>query len=91
LKTKKDRNYSFIHTKRRLSERYGIDIDIDDYEYLCAKISNNDDIQLIMMEKQKNDIQYTYDLEFKYKRKIRVVWSHVRNCITTALKKDKNE
>jgi hypothetical protein len=87
MKTIKDRNYSFNHTKERLKERYGIDISIDDYDYLCTKVITNDDINIIMMEKQDNDIQYTYDLDFKYKGTLRVVWSDKRQCITTVLER----
>lgn len=87
MKTVKDREYSFNHTKKRLLERYGIDITIDDYDYLCTKVITNDDITLRMTEKQDKDIQYTYDLDFKYRGKIRVVWSNERQCITTALER----
>jgi len=87
MKTIKDREYSFNHTKKRLKERYGIDITIDDYNYLCTKVITNDDITLIMMEKQDNDTQYTYDLDFKYRGIIRVVWSGSRQCITTVLER----
>jgi len=86
MKTEKDREYSFNHTKNRLLERYNIEITLDDYNYLCRKIESKKDLVLIMVEKQKNDTQYVYDLNFKYKNRIRVVWSEKRNCITTVLK-----
>ena len=87
MKTIKDRTYSFNHTKKRLKERYGIDISIDDYDYLCTKVITNDDITIVMMEKQDSDIQYTYDLDFKQRGAIRVVWSDKRQCITTVLER----
>lgn len=40
-----------------------------------------------MIEKQKNDTQYTYDLHFPYRTEVRVVWSEKRQCITTALER----
>ena len=87
MKTEKDRWYSFNHTKERLLERYDIDISNKDYDYLCTKIINNDGITTVMIEEQDNDIQYTYDVDFKYKATIRLVWSAKRQCITTALKR----
>ena len=87
MKTKKDREYSFNHTKERLLERYDIDISHKDYDYLCTKIINNDGITTVMIEEQDNDTQYTYDIVFKYITTVRVVWSETRQCITTALKR----
>jgi len=52
-KTVKDRSYSFNHTKQRLSERYGIDINQDHYDILCDNIKNNKGVVLVMIEKQK--------------------------------------
>jgi len=60
-KTVKDRSYSFNHTKQRLSERYGIDINQDHYDILCDNIKNNKGVVLVMIEKQKNDTKYTND------------------------------
>lgn len=85
MKTVKDREYSFNHTKQRLLERYEMVIIREDYEYLCKKIKDNDNVTMVMMEAQEGDIQYTYDLDFEYRGKIRVVWSNARDCITTAL------
>ena len=87
MKTKKDRKYSFNHTKERLMERYGIFITIKDYNNLCKKITNNDNVALVMIERQDKDVQYTYDLDFKEGQPIRVVWSNTRDCITTALER----
>ena len=87
MKTIKDRHYSFKHTQKRLGERYDIEISLMDYDYLCKKIKSNDDVVLIMTEKQKNDIQYTYDLNFKYRGTIRAVWSEERQLITTVLER----
>jgi hypothetical protein len=42
MKTKKDRAYSFEHTKQRLQERYSMVLSKADYEHLCrcAKLGN---------------------------------------------------
>ena len=87
MKTVKDRNYSFNHTKQRLLERYGIDITMKEYDYLCKKVESNRNILLVMIEKQKDGDQYTYDLTFKYKGVIRVVWNKDKKYITTALRR----
>jgi hypothetical protein len=71
----------------RLKERYGIDITEDDYNYLCKKVESNRDVLLIMIEKQKDDQQYTYDINFKYRGVIRVVWSKKKGYITTVLER----
>jgi hypothetical protein len=88
MKTVKDRAYSFNHTKERLLERYGIFITIKDYNKLCKKIKDNNGVVMVMMESQKGDTQYTYDLDFKEGQPIRVVWSNIRDCITTALERN---
>jgi len=85
MKTIKDTNYSFEHTKLRMKERYAMSITRDEYDLLCKKVRTKNDVRLIKEEKQDGDIQYVYDLQFTYKGKIRVVWSKERNCITTVL------
>lgn len=87
MKTVKDRDYSFEHTKKRLKERYNIAITITDYDYLCNKVKGKKDLISVMSEKQDGDIQYTYDLQFQYRGVIRVVWSETRQYITTVLKR----
>ena len=84
-KTRKDRNYSFEHTKLRILQRYNLRITLDAYNYLCHMIKNNINITLIDKEEQKNDVQSIYDLDLGLDGKIRVVWSNERNYITTAL------
>ena len=87
MKTIKDKHYTFKHTQKRLKERYDIKISLMDYNYLCEKVESHKDVILIMIEKQKNDVQYIYDLNFKYRGTIRVVWSEERHLITTVLKR----
>lgn len=86
-KTIKDRKYSFEHTAKRLKERYSIELNLKEYDDLCKKIESNRDVLLVMIEKQKDGDQYTYDLNFKYRGTIRVVWNKKRQCITTALER----
>ena len=88
MKTKKDKEYSFQHTKARLLERYDLGISRDHYDNLCDRIKNNRNAVVIEIEYQKNDTQYIYDLDFPYRNAIRVVWSEKRQCITTALPRE---
>jgi hypothetical protein len=89
MKTIKDRTYSFHHTRDRLKERYGIDLDMEGYDFICHKVQNTKDRSLIATEHHKDDTQYIYDLAFHFRGDIRVVWSEKRQCITTVLKRDK--
>jgi len=41
MKTIKDRNYSFNHVKKRLEERYNLDINIKDYDNLNWRVSSD--------------------------------------------------
>lgn len=87
MKTVKDRNYSFNHTKLRLLQRYNLVITMDHYDFLCHMIKNNIGRTLVEVEKQKSDVQYIYDLKWDLMPKIRVVWSEKRQRITTAIKR----
>jgi len=88
MKTKKDRTYSFNHTKLRLKQRYNIDdLTIKQYDNMCKKILNSQNTIMVKKEGGKNNIQIIYDLEFVYCDPIRVVWSEKRQCITTVLKR----
>lgn len=87
MKTIKDRDYSFNHTKKRLKERYNIEITMTDYDYLCNKVQTKNDIILIMTETEGDDTQNTYDLQFEYRGIVRVVWSENRQCVTTVLRR----
>ena len=57
------------------------------YDHMCQKILDKKNAIIIETEFQKNDIQVTYDLEFRYRNPIRVVWSEKRQCITTVLER----
>ena len=88
MKTKKDIEYSFNHTKLRLQERYGIDdLTVEQYNHMCKKIIQKRNAIKIETEYQDNDIQIIYDVEFVFIDPIRVVWSEKRQCITTVLKR----
>jgi len=88
MKTKKDINYSFNHTKERILERYNIkNLTMEQYNHMCQKILNKQNAIEIETEHQDNDTQIIYDLEFMHRNPIRVVWSEKRQCITTVLKR----
>lgn len=85
MKTKKDRNYSFEHTKLRLLQRYDLEITQDHYDFLCHMIRHEIGTTLVSTEKQKGDTQHIYDLRHDLYSPIRVVWSEKKGYITTAL------
>jgi hypothetical protein len=87
MKTIKNIEYSFNHTKDRFKERYGIDISRNDYDHLCDIIRNSREGLPKIVEKQKHDTQEIIDLPFMFKNKnnIRIVWSVVKDYVTTAL------
>ena len=84
MKTKKDRLYSFNHTRKRLRDRYGIKINGVDYAEMCERVNKKKDVRLISEEKQKKDVQQIYHMSFKGNT-IRVVWSTLNKRITTVL------
>ena len=88
MKTIKDRNYSFNHTKQRLQERYDIDdLTMKQYDHMCDKILQRRNAIMVEEEYQDGDTQIIYDLEFVHRDPIRVVWSEKRQRITTVLER----
>ena len=89
MKTKKDRLYSFNHTQQRMADRYGILIDIEDYNEMCDRVDKKKGVKFISEENQKKDIQQIYDMSIKSMicptKVIRVVWSRANKCIKTVL------
>jgi hypothetical protein len=94
MKTIKDIEYSYKHTKDRFKERYDIELSRNDYDHLCDIIRNSlENVDFvtnadIWVEHLKNDTQYIIGFPLKLKGKdVVVVWSEQRDCITTALPK----
>lgn len=87
MKTIKDIEYSFDHTRERISERYGIDITREDYNELCRRANLKENVEFMSEDSQKNDVQVVLVMPFKDVQ-LKVVWSTSRQCITTALSKD---
>jgi len=88
MKTKKDIEYSFNHTKDRILERYDFKITREFYDGMCKDIKElSSATTLIDVEKQKDDTQIIFDIKYKFMEPIRVVWSDMRSCITTAIKR----
>ena len=84
MKTKKDILYSFNHTRKRLEERYGIEINAMDYAEMCEHIDKKENVLFITLEKQKNDVQEIYDVYLR-STLVRVVWSRSNRWIKTVL------
>ena len=81
MKTKKDINYSFQHTKNRILERYKKVIDRKWYDEMCERIKDGHGFTYLDSAKDSGDTQLIVKVE-----NIIVVWSENRQCITTALK-----
>lgn len=81
MKTIKDKNYSFNHVKKRLTERYNLDITIDEYDKLCQMVIDNKGTIFINSE---NNTQEIYNILIGLTT-IKVVWSVERKLITTVL------
>jgi len=84
MKTKKDLLYSFNHTKERMEDRYGIEINAMDYAEMCENIIHKKNVLFITSEKQKNDVQEIYDVYLR-STLVRIVWSTTNKWIKTVL------
>ena len=89
-KTRKDRNYSFNHTKQRILERYNLEITREWYDEMCDRIINNrPGWRQIDLIPQDDDTQIIIELNgsclVESGDEIIVVWSDKRQYITTAL------
>ena len=87
MKTIKDIEYSFEHTRERIKERYGVDINREDYNELCVRANLKENVVFMSEKKQKNGVQQVLIMPFKDVQ-LKVVWSTSRQCITTVLPKD---
>lgn len=84
MKTLKDANYSREHTQQRYLERYGEELSDEEYDELCDIIK--EDTQTVLIRKEKGDIQRTYYVKFKSKRKmIKAVWHTKLRYVKTVL------
>ena len=80
MKTVKDFNYHFEHTKKRLKERYNLDINYDEFNSLSVVLAINKE-SLIIVENRSQEI---HQINFKGKNVI-FVYNNVAGCITTSL------
>jgi len=88
MKTKKDIEYSFNHTKDRLLERYDLKITRAFYDGMCNDIKEKSPVVTVVnVETQKDDVQIIVDIKYKFIETLRVVWSENRQYITTAIKR----
>lgn len=78
MKTIKDKEYSFNHTKERLLERFNLSLNRKEYEILCNLINNK---TLLVKE---NNIQEIHLILWKNKR-IKAVFNTKKQYITTVL------
>jgi len=78
MKTIKNREYSYNHTKQRMLERFNIHINKRDYNKLCNLISSR---TIVMRESVTQEIHI---IDWKEKT-FTVVFNTEKNCITTVL------
>lgn len=78
MKTVKDREYSFNHTKERLSERFDLSLTRKEYKTLCSLINKK---TLLVKEDDKQEIHL---ISWKNK-KIKAVFNLDKQYITTVL------
>lgn len=78
MKTIKDKEYSFNHTKERMIERFNLSLNRKEYETLCGLISEK---TLLIKE---NNIQEIHIISWKNKQ-IKVVFNSEKKYITTVL------
>jgi len=81
MKTKKDIDYSFEHTKQRLAERYGLWLTRPEYVQLCTSVQNYKG----QYESTAGDVQKVVAVPFRGVL-VTCVYSWNRSCITTVLK-----
>lgn len=79
-------DYSFGHTRKRMLERYNLNITRQDYDTLCENVRKKKGVTEIGREDQKGCTQIIYTTSFK-DRTILLVYEDTRDCITTVLPK----
>lgn len=80
MKTIKNREYSYNHTKQRMLERFNIHINKRDYNKLCSLISSR---TIVMRESVTQEVHI---IEWK-NQTFTVVFNTEKSCITTVLPK----
>lgn len=78
MKTIKNKEYSFNHTKERLLERFGLSLNKEEYKTLCSLINKK---TLIVKEDDKQEIHL---ISWRNKQ-IKAVFNLEKQCITTVL------
>ena len=88
MKTIRNANYSLEHTKQRFLERYGEELSDEEYDEICNIIKEGK--QTVLIHKEKGNLQRTYYVKFKSKRKmIKAVWHTKLKYVKTVLPMDK--
>jgi len=83
MKTIKDKEYSFNHTKKRLKERFDLLLTWNDYEILCGICTCNCPYINTLVVKE-NEEQEIHKIFFKGKY-IKFIFNTRKEWITTAL------
>jgi len=84
MKTIKDKEYSFNHTKDRLRERFDLLLTRNEYEMLC-NICNS---KTLVIKESKDQEIHTIFFKGRY---IKFTFSTKKSCITTVLPEKRNK
>jgi len=84
MKTIKDKNYNFNHTKERLKERFNLSLTLNEYESLCNDVCGS---TLIVKESRDQEIHKIFfkDLYIKF------TFNRKNGRITTVLTKERRK
>lgn len=80
MKTVKDKEYSFLHTKSRLKERYGLELYRDEYDTICKNVKIVNGVFEMNGEKKQKVVKILFK-----GRKVTFVYGIGCDYITTAL------
>lgn len=80
MKTKKDKNYSFLHVNQRLIERFNLSINMGEYNNLNNKLRTNKSTIIL----KENEDQEIHQINFKEKI-VTFIFSVNRDYVTTAM------
>jgi hypothetical protein len=80
MKTAKNKEYSFQHTKKRLKERYGLDLYRDEYNTICQNTKIMQGVLELCGEKKQKVVQCLFK-----GRRVTFVYGLGCDYVTTAL------
>ena len=83
MKTIKDKEYSFKHTRDRIKQRYDRTVSREWYDNMCTRLGKCEGDWSVL---DTDGSQIIIELELQFTDNIIVVWDNKKKYITTALK-----